>query len=74
MYGDTAYGGSSGNCDSGCGTAYELNKKSKLTLRHSFDGSDGQSPIGGLLRYAKGNLYGTAYDGDEYGTVWKLTP
>jgi len=71
FYGDTAYGGSSGD-----GTVYELNKKGKLTLLHSFAGSDGESPIGGLIRDAKGNLYGTAYEGgsDLYGTVWKLTP
>ncbi len=75
FYGDTAYGGS-GNCSSGCGTVYELNKKGTLTRLESFDGSDGQYPVGGLVQDAKGNLYGTAYIGgsDLYGTVWKLTP
>jgi uncharacterized repeat protein (TIGR03803 family) len=70
LYGDTAYGGVSGD-----GTVYELNTKRKLTLLHSFTGSDGTSPIDGLTRDAKGNFYGTAYEGGGggYGTVWRLT-
>jgi uncharacterized repeat protein (TIGR03803 family) len=71
FYGDTAYGGSSGD-----GTVYELNKKGKLTLLHSFTGADGELPIAGLARDAKGNFYSTAFEGGSggYGTVWKLTP
>ncbi len=71
FYGDTAYGGSSGD-----GAVYKLNKKGKLTLLHSFAGSDGQLPIATLVRDAKGNFYSTAYEGGsyEYGTVWKMTP
>jgi uncharacterized repeat protein (TIGR03803 family) len=71
FYGDTAYGGSSGD-----GAVYKLNKKGKLILLHSFAGSDGQLPIATLVRDAKGNFYSTAFEGgrDGYGTVWKLTP
>jgi uncharacterized repeat protein (TIGR03803 family) len=54
FYGDTAYGGSSGD-----GAVYKLNKKGKLTLLHSFAGSDGQLPIATLVRDAKGNFYST---------------
>ncbi len=71
FYGDTAYGGSSGD-----GAVYQLNKKGKLILLHSFAGSDGELPIATLVRDAKGNFYSTAYEGGsyEYGTVWKMTP
>jgi uncharacterized repeat protein (TIGR03803 family) len=55
---------------------FELNNKGKLKVLHSFDGTDGASPIGGLIQDSKGSLYGTAYAGSagNYGTVWKLTP
>ena len=56
---------------------YELSKTGTLTLLHSFaaSGSDGSDPGGGLIRDAKGNLYGTTLAGGSsgYGTVWKLT-
>jgi uncharacterized repeat protein (TIGR03803 family) len=54
---------------------YQLNKKGTITLLHSFVGSDGASPAGGLIRDAKGNLYGTTYDGGSGsdGTVWQIT-
>jgi uncharacterized repeat protein (TIGR03803 family) len=71
LYGDTAEGGSGANL----GTVYELNKKGTLTLLRGFTVPDGASPYGGLIRDAKGNLYGTALGGGSrgYGTVWKLT-
>jgi uncharacterized repeat protein (TIGR03803 family) len=72
LYGTTYSGGSSDY-----GTVYELSKKGKLTLLHSFAESDGIGPIKGLLRDAKGNFYGTAVGGGShefYGSVWKLTP
>jgi uncharacterized repeat protein (TIGR03803 family) len=72
LYGQTSSGGSSND-----GTVYKLNKKGNLTLLHSFDGSDGQTPWGGLLlQDTKGNLYGTTQSGGSSGkgTVWQLTP
>ncbi len=77
LYGITTAGGSGAACgEYGCGTVYKLGKNGRLTLLHSFTGSDGDYPIGGLILDAKGNLYGTAYGGgnDGYGTVWELTP
>jgi uncharacterized repeat protein (TIGR03803 family) len=71
LYGQTSGGGTSGD-----GTVYKLNTKGTLTLLHSFDGSDGKEPWGGLVvRDTKGNLYGTAVDGGtgSYGTVWQIT-
>ncbi len=70
------YGQTSGGGTSGYGTVYELNRKGKLTLLHSFDGSDGQAPWAGLLvRDHKGNLYGTTEFGGSghNGTVWQIT-
>ncbi len=62
--------------DTYLGTVYELNKKGILTVLHSFAGSDGEQPLGAVIRDAKGNLYGTAFQGGTGGggTVWKLTP
>jgi uncharacterized repeat protein (TIGR03803 family) len=65
----------------GGGALYKLSAKGKLTLLHSFDGSDGYNPVGDALRTAKGTLYGTASQGgtgDCYGagcgTVWSYVP
>jgi uncharacterized repeat protein (TIGR03803 family) len=73
FYGDTDSGGPADD-----GTIFELNNKGMLTLLHSFAGgpSDGGTPFGGVIRDAKGNLYGTTLEGgtDKEGTVWKLTP
>ena len=72
FYGTTLYGGTQG----GFGTVFKLNTKGKLTLLHSFVGSDGATPYGGVIRDAKGNLYGTTLEdgSDGNGVVWKLTP
>jgi len=47
-----------------------------LTVLHAFTGSpDGSYPIASLLRDAKGNLYGTTFEGgtDNDGTVFKVS-
>ncbi len=47
------------------------------TVLHSFSGTpDGANPIGGLIRDAAGNLYGTTSSGGHHnaGTVYRLTP
>jgi uncharacterized repeat protein (TIGR03803 family) len=73
FYGVTYYGGSSGE-----GIVFKLSKGGVMTVLHSFScASDGCYPIGGVIRDAAGNLYGTAYYGGNpgpYGTVWKLVP
>jgi len=74
LYGTTEGGGSSGG---GYGTAFKVNKVGEETVLHTFTGrSDGASPFGGLIRDAKGNLYGTAaYQGAHgRGVVFKITP
>ncbi|MGA8735804.1 MAG: choice-of-anchor tandem repeat GloVer-containing protein [Terriglobales bacterium] len=72
LYGTTEIGGTLDN-----GTVYKLSASGKLTLLHSFNGgSDGANPMGGLIRDAKGHLYGTANLGGSYGygTVFEVTP
>jgi uncharacterized repeat protein (TIGR03803 family) len=83
LYGTTGYGGTGGgsNCGNfGCGTIFKLDTTGKETVLHSFVGTDGHGPRGGLIRDTAGNLYGTAlYGGDlsrcgglGCGTVFKL--
>jgi uncharacterized repeat protein (TIGR03803 family) len=73
LYGTTFAGGASG-----LGTVFMLDKTGKETVLHTFSGGrrDGAGPYGALVRDAKGNLYGTAFDGGthRYGVVFKLTP
>jgi uncharacterized repeat protein (TIGR03803 family) len=46
------------------------------TVLHTFKDIDGQSPYSGVIRDGAGNLYGTTYQGGEYGwgTVYKVSP
>ncbi len=74
IYGTTGGGGSGTGCpifsSFGCGTAFILNKAGKEVALYSFDGADGAGPDGGLLRDAKGNLYGTT----QYGGATSTCP
>jgi len=75
LYGTTYSGGEFNNCNGGCGTAFELvNSSDSYTERvlHSFMGSDGGNPQGGLVMDASSNLYGTTLEGN--GTVFELSP
>jgi uncharacterized repeat protein (TIGR03803 family) len=78
LYGTTSAGGSAGN-----GTVFELvapqGKNGTWTekLLYSFgSGTDGVTPIGGVIFDAAGNLYGTTSAGgaSSYGTVFELSP
>ena len=75
LYGTTSAGGDP-TCL--CGTAFELDTSSKETVLHNFTGSavggDGAQPLAGLVRDAKGNLFGTTSIGgaNNDGTVFKL--
>jgi uncharacterized repeat protein (TIGR03803 family) len=57
------------NCgrELGCGTLYKVTPSGKFTLLHTFKGTDGAQPEGGLVRDAKGNLYGAALIGGDTG-------
>jgi uncharacterized repeat protein (TIGR03803 family) len=74
------YGVTTGGGDSGHGSIFELKRGSKgawtVTTLHSFDGTHGYTPNGGLIFDEAGNLYGTTPEGGAYshGTVFELTP
>ena len=81
FYGTTMAGGANTACSNqwsqtGCGTVFKITRAGKLTTLHSFDGSDGATPFGGLVQAADGNLYGTTGLGgaSNAGTVFKITP
>lgn len=63
FYSTTAQGGTGDCVGVGCGTVFKLDKTGKLIWSYSFHGKDGFEPVAGVLRDAKGNLYGTT----EYG-------
>ena len=63
FYGTTLLGGSSTSCYSGCGTIFKVTRSGTLTTLHSFDSSDGASPVAAVIQGADGDLYGTT----EYG-------
>ena len=72
LYGTTASGGTSGFD----GTVFEFNPATGgETVLHSFDGSDGESIHGAVVKVGK-LLYGTAYFGgnSNLGTVFSLRP
>jgi len=90
LYGTALYGGnsySSGHqkfCPdgSGCGVAFQMTPSSdgtwKYHVLHRFANfkNDGQSPDGGLVVDAPGNVYGVTAYGGAYGngTVFEFTP
>ena len=85
LYGVTTEGGNyngSECAEAGCGTVFEVQPNgSKITLYAFQGGTDGVTPVGGLVADASGNLYGTTgagggsgCGGDGCGTVFKLTP
>jgi uncharacterized repeat protein (TIGR03803 family) len=72
LYGTTVLGGASG-----FGTIFKLDMGGNETVLHSFTGgSDGQYPYAGLVRDARGNLYGTTSEGGATsdGTIFEITP
>ena len=72
FYGTTQAGGASANCTNGCGTVFKITAAGTLTTLHSFDGTDGSGPEGGLVLATDGNFYGTTYAGGAaIGGAWR---
>jgi uncharacterized repeat protein (TIGR03803 family) len=78
LYGTTSGGGAHDD-----GTVFKITTAGMLgTPLHSFGGTDGQNPEGGLVQSTDGNFYGTTVFGGvnplgqrtNYGTVFKITP
>jgi uncharacterized repeat protein (TIGR03803 family) len=76
LYGTTRDGGSTTLCGGfGCGTVFKIDSSGNETVLYRFTGgADGSVPLGGVIRDAAGNLYGTAAAGGAsgWGTVFKL--
>ncbi len=77
LYGETIQGGNStcsGNFNSGCGTAFKLTASGMENYDFPGAGQQGEEPLGGLIRDAEGNFYGTTYYGgaEGYGSVFKI--
>ena len=72
FYGTTAAGGLHG-----LGTVFRMRPDGEVTLLHSFqaDGSDGWTPMAGLLQANDGHLYGTTRQGGTFGfgSVFRIT-
>jgi uncharacterized repeat protein (TIGR03803 family) len=69
LYGTAGFGGGS----IGWGEVFKLDPAGTETVLHSFAGSDGIDPSGGLVRDKEGNLYGTtSHGGTGGGTVFHL--
>jgi len=60
MYGTTIYGG-----ETGYGVVFKRDPSGNVIVLHAFSGypTDGQYPLGGLVRDSAGNLYGTTQQG-----------
>jgi len=71
FYGTTTGGGAFSNN----GTVYKMSPSGKVTLLHSFNGTDGQSAFSGVIQAADGSFYGSTQLGgaNNQGTVFKVT-
>ena len=75
FYGTTYFGGTSTNCNVGCGTMFRISPSGSYTNLYSFNSSpnDGSKPLVGLVQGSDGNFYGTTTFGgiNDNGTVFK---
>jgi uncharacterized repeat protein (TIGR03803 family) len=84
LYGTAPGGGRGKGCYGGpCGLVFKFAPDGTETVLYNFKGgSDGDTPVGGLIADKSGNLYGTTSggggvadcDGSGCGTVFKLKP
>ncbi|HUA14889.1 MAG TPA: choice-of-anchor tandem repeat GloVer-containing protein [Verrucomicrobiae bacterium] len=63
-----------GNKGSGYGVFFKLKSNGTETILHTFGLTDGQRPIGQVVRDAAGTFYGVTYLGGTYfsGTIYKM--
>ena len=85
LYGATSLGGGSKNCvdlgNAGCGVVFQLAHPTRAggvwtehILHRFINGTDGASPVAGLVIDAHGNLYGTTIAGGTFngGVVFEI--
>jgi uncharacterized repeat protein (TIGR03803 family) len=72
LYGTTTQGGSGFPKN---GIVFRVDPAGTETVLHSFNGTDGATPMAGLLLDAAGSLYGTTRSGGAFGfgTVFKIS-
>ena len=90
LYGTNQGGGNTtctgtveGQAQSGCGAIFNINTSNVPSALHTFSGSEGAYPAGGLLLQSDGNFYGTTSAGGALtcssfstpgcGTVFQMT-
>jgi uncharacterized repeat protein (TIGR03803 family) len=49
-----------------CGTVFKMTKTGKLAWVYRFNGPDGDDPYGGVLRDARGTLFGVTFFGGDH--------
>jgi uncharacterized repeat protein (TIGR03803 family) len=81
LYGTTSLGGArcEGDGGGGCGAVFKLAPDGKETVLYSFDGRNGDDPLGNLIADKSGNLYSTTLYGKENcvsgcGLVFEVAP
>jgi uncharacterized repeat protein (TIGR03803 family) len=77
LYGTTEQGGHSERGGLSVGTVFEVTPSGVEKVVYEFGALRyGQLPLGGLVRDAAGNFYGTTYQGgsQDDGTVFRITP
>jgi len=78
LYGTTKFGGITSCALDTCGTVFKIDSAGKETVLYRFEGGDnGYGPYAGLVRDAKGNLYGTTQGNGFVGgaaVVFKVDP
>ncbi len=71
------YGAASSGGTYGKGYVYTVTTAGKITTLHSFNGTDGESPVGNLVQASDGNFYGVTSQtptNSFAGEIYKMTP
>ncbi len=70
------YGVTTSDAVNDAGTAFKVTTGHKLTVLHTFNGTDGSGHKSALIQGSDGNFYGTTYAGGSQndGTVYRMTP
>jgi uncharacterized repeat protein (TIGR03803 family) len=70
------YGTTSGGGTTPYGTVFKMTPSGSITTLHTFNSTDGATPVSGLTLGTDGNFYGTTETGgtSNFGTIFKITP